>query len=101
MHCVNSFIAHWVRRMNFTDDISGPRFEKSATARTIAVSFAGLGARYKHFPTERPGRQMRSEEHTTELQSPYDLVCRLLLEKKKALQFLLIFKCNTAVVQQA
>src|SRR5207248_4892337 len=28
-------------------------------------------------------RQTRSEEHTSELQSPYDLVCRLLLEKKK------------------
>src|SRR5207248_4498063 len=26
---------------------------------------------------------IRSEEHTSELQSPYDLVCRLLLEKKK------------------
>src|SRR5437867_4989290 len=25
---------------------------------------------------------LRSEEHTSELQSPYDLVCRLLLEKK-------------------
>src|SRR5438094_1350883 len=29
------------------------------------------------------GREGRSEEHTSELQSPYDLVCRLLLEKKK------------------
>src|SRR5207248_11112393 len=28
--------------------------------------------------------RLRSEEHTSELQSPYDLVCRLLLEKKKA-----------------
>src|SRR5437867_4608427 len=28
-------------------------------------------------------RVERSEEHTSELQSPYDLVCRLLLEKKK------------------
>src|SRR6266705_3301158 len=28
----------------------------------------------------------RSEEHTSELQSPYDLVCRLLLEKKKKQQ---------------
>src|SRR5207248_9243821 len=28
-------------------------------------------------------RRWRSEEHTSELQSPYDLVCRLLLEKKK------------------
>src|SRR5207248_5014262 len=27
--------------------------------------------------------EKRSEEHTSELQSPYDLVCRLLLEKKK------------------
>src|SRR5438094_6456169 len=30
-----------------------------------------------------PRRRPRSEEHTSELQSPYDLVCRLLLEKKK------------------
>src|SRR5207248_3795725 len=28
------------------------------------------------------GLAARSEEHTSELQSPYDLVCRLLLEKK-------------------
>src|SRR5438094_5061222 len=34
---------------------------------------------------DRPGaaQRERSEEHTSELQSPYDLVCRLLLEKKK------------------
>src|SRR5207248_10425135 len=30
----------------------------------------------------RCSRRNRSEEHTSELQSPYDLVCRLLLEKK-------------------
>src|SRR5207249_11412084 len=30
-----------------------------------------------------PGVQERSEEHTSELQSRFDLVCRLLLEKKK------------------
>src|SRR5258708_29014764 len=29
------------------------------------------------------GREERSEEHTSELQSPDHLVCRLLLEKKK------------------
>src|SRR5256885_8841704 len=28
-------------------------------------------------------REFRSEEHTSELQSPCNLVCRLLLEKKK------------------
>src|SRR5207248_8149916 len=32
------------------------------------------------------GGKARSEEHTSELQSPYDLVCRLLLEKKKKKQ---------------
>src|SRR5690348_17628882 len=32
--------------------------------------------------TERPDAN-RSEEHTSELQSPVHLVCRLLLEKKK------------------
>src|SRR6266487_7031183 len=34
-----------------------------------------------HFVQARP--QPRSEEHTSELQSPVHLVCRLLLEKKK------------------
>src|SRR5207248_7450685 len=38
----------------------------------------GGGQRRDHVST----RQDRSEEHTSELQSPYDLVCRLLLEKK-------------------
>src|SRR2546426_7795238 len=32
---------------------------------------------------ERVGSWDRSEEHTSELQSPCNLVCRLLLEKKK------------------
>src|SRR5207248_11110259 len=43
-----------------------------------------------HFPWPRAFlarrelfQKPRSEEHTSELQSPYDLVCRLLLEKKK------------------
>src|SRR5438034_8882351 len=34
-------------------------------------------------PAEALWVQMRSEEHTSELQSHSDLVCRLLLEKKK------------------
>src|ERR1039457_4149644 len=32
----------------------------------------------------QPCRMARSEEHTSELQSPCNLVCRLLLEKKKS-----------------
>src|SRR5205807_9462916 len=39
----------------------------------------------KHETLSRTGtrRDSRSEEHTSELQSPCNLVCRLLLEKKK------------------
>src|SRR2546426_8400839 len=33
--------------------------------------------------TRKPRPRCRSEEHTSELQSPCNLVCRLLLEKKK------------------
>src|SRR5256885_13258396 len=34
-----------------------------------------------------PSPSIRSEEHTSELQSPCNLVCRLLLEKKKTSAF--------------
>src|SRR2546429_6825522 len=36
-----------------------------------------------NFPPPPPGPDLRSEEHTSELQSRLHLVCRLLLEKKK------------------
>src|SRR5258708_27112076 len=36
-----------------------------------------------HVGAGRIGDEIRSEEHTSELQSPDHLVCRLLLEKKK------------------
>src|SRR5256885_3827538 len=41
---------------------------------------APLGPPYDHEPEAE--RHERSEEHTSELQSPCNLVCRLLLEKK-------------------
>src|SRR5256885_6231651 len=34
---------------------------------------------------------VRSEEHTSELQSPCNLVCRLLLEKKKKITYPLLY----------
>src|SRR2546428_10147866 len=41
------------------------------------------GRRVRHRPPgDGGGRRVRSEEHTSELQSRSDLVCRLLLEKK-------------------
>src|SRR5258708_10383638 len=36
----------------------------------------------------------RSEEHTSELQSPDHLVCRLLLEKKKSRSTLMTMRCT-------
>src|SRR2546426_12584299 len=55
---------------------------------TLFRSGCGLLARTrgKRFGTRSPrfsGLPRRSEEHTSELQSPCNLVCRLLLEKKK------------------
>src|ERR1039457_6426605 len=41
------------------------------------------GACGRHAAAGRDGFDFRSEEHTSELQSPCNLVCRLLLEKKK------------------
>src|SRR2546426_4421110 len=41
------------------------------------------------------GINVRSEEHTSELQSPCNLVCRLLLEKKK-----IIYRANTTAESQ-
>src|SRR5256885_13224326 len=37
----------------------------------------------RHGGHSHRGENQRSEEHTSELQSPCNLVCRLLLEKKK------------------
>src|SRR5437762_10479156 len=43
--------------------------------------------------------QNRSEEHTSELQSPMYLVCRLLLEKKNTLSALQIVRqCNLSTI---
>src|SRR2546426_7240751 len=53
----------------------------------VGSSPAGLRRRGHRAASERgpPGSAQppRSEEHTSELQSPCNLVCRLLLEKKK------------------
>src|SRR2546430_6459804 len=42
-----------------------------------------LGFVIRSAPTMDPDKSSRSEEHTSELQSQSNLVCRLLLEKKK------------------
>src|SRR2546430_13499634 len=55
----------------------------------LPISVAGFGdavpldARWPTDPFDLVPRPHRSEEHTSELQSQSNLVCRLLLEKKK------------------
>src|SRR5260370_5610511 len=52
---------------------------------TLVQEFAGI---LLHLEAEQNSRELlnqRSEEHTSELQSHLNLVCRLLLEKKKTL----------------
>src|SRR2546430_9272748 len=44
---------------------------------------AGRQPRSQQPGDQRRGAELRSEEHTSELQSQSNLVCRLLLEKKK------------------
>src|SRR5207248_10099102 len=59
---------------------SGPSPKRAIVARQ-KISFR-IPTNH-HLSPVAPPAASRSEEHTSELQSPYDLVCRLLLEKKK------------------
>src|SRR2546427_7504813 len=58
---------------------SGSRTVRASDADRRRALRGGLGWR----PVCDHVRQRRSEEHTSELQSQSNLVCRLLLEKKK------------------
>src|SRR2546426_7539286 len=57
------------------------RKSKCPTRRHVVL--ARFGRKVCRGIVHREGGQVRSEEHTSELQSPCNLVCRLLLEKKK------------------
>src|SRR3989440_9832672 len=59
--------------------------EMAAGVRAAAKVLEDLGAEVApvRVPDPAPLVEVRSEEHTSELQSRSDLVCRLLLEKKK------------------
>src|SRR2546426_8366888 len=58
-----------------TPPVSRVRFQHHLHAGCMADELVGAGA-------DRLLSESRSEEHTSELQSPCNLVCRLLLEKK-------------------
>src|SRR5256885_8069329 len=68
---------------------------------SVGAEAVGLGREKPHQLLERLGcaehraHLDRSEEHTSELQSPCNLVCRLLLEKKKKIPFSILKRTCT------
>src|SRR5699024_11377506 len=69
-----------LRCLNRLEEIQGGTIvvngKKISEAKDIDNIRQTIGMVFQHF-------NLRSEEHTSELQSRFDLVCRLLLEKKK------------------
>src|SRR5437762_7136994 len=67
--------------------VASPKITKPVvdqTAQVIIFCYHRLVDKIRYPGTEiTPATFERSEEHTSELQSPMYLVCRLLLEKKK------------------
>src|SRR5689334_24615132 len=71
---------------SFIGQRDGPRHQRGHAARgagyvddVLGGRLAGGGDARRHVASTN----QRSEEHTSELQSQFHLVCRLLLEKKK------------------
>src|SRR5699024_6662572 len=83
-------ISHFLEHMLF-------KGTSKRTAKEIAEAFDSIGGQVNAFTSKEYtcfyarvldsykeyALDIRSEEHTSELQSRFDLVCRLLLEKKK------------------
>src|SRR2546426_1302852 len=90
------FLLAWdVRVLDTAPHVALPCVTIGVVAWTIAEYAAHRWLYHARMPLWRVGHEMhhespelliglpRSEEHTSELQSPCNLVCRLLLEKKK------------------
>src|SRR5256885_11533930 len=70
-------------------------FPYTTLFRSVGTAAPGASSRAKgrghQCGDDRDQFACRSEEHTSELQSPCNLVCRLLLEKKKRQYFYPVF----------
>src|SRR5258708_29384386 len=69
--------------VQITDSGRSPRVTGAMVLLSLLRNFNQAKAPSGLGPHELRGLFERSEEHTSELQSPDHLVCRLLLEKKK------------------
>src|SRR5699024_11643456 len=82
IHCRRAIIGGTINTIFLADMFQRKRavvFEKIRSHGT-GSGFQEIG---KIFPVVDLLSEIRSEEHTSELQSRFDLVCRLLLEKKR------------------
>src|SRR5207249_8524257 len=70
------------QRQRFTSRPAQDYITEAGQRRLVRVDFNEGAAARLNVDGKLCGR-VRSEEHTSELQSRFDLVCRLLLEKKK------------------
>src|SRR2546426_8510310 len=75
-----------------TDAVRRRGFSRRPRALPGTTDEASIRARLASRASATPGR---SEEHTSELQSPCNLVCRLLLEKKKKQVVTQLSQCTT------
>src|SRR2546426_7624249 len=68
-------------------DVDDPEIDFDKWTLTVGIAVQKPGdytlAQIQALPKVTQNTRHRSEEHTSELQSPCNLVCRLLLEKKK------------------
>src|SRR5690242_21318290 len=71
---------------NEIQDVGGNLASFAAAAPADGAGPVPVGFRHQHNTTNGACVGTRSEEHTSELQSHVNLVCRLLLEKKKQTQ---------------
>src|SRR5258708_9418310 len=99
IHHISSITADATKNLLFYEGVMGLRLVKKTVNQdnpTVYHLFyadedgsPGADMTFFEYPGLVPGRagagmiHTRSEEHTSELQSPDHLVCRLLLEKKK------------------
>src|SRR5207244_13271812 len=85
---VVTYSSHFPPRF-FYDDTAPPEIDTLSLHDALPIchgrsAHCGRGARARPLGADDARRaRLRSEEHTSELQSPDHLVCRLLLEKKK------------------
>src|SRR5437773_587646 len=82
-HDLHSFPTRRSSDLRSDDPAAAPRASARAVGRRLRLALHDEQAGHLCLPRLPVADPSRSEEHTSELQSHHDLVCRLLLEKKK------------------